>query len=103
MGRLSGDALARWVKASCARHGVPVKMSDPGTVRDVAVVLSGRAATSGGSRTFGPTGSDPPDDVDSVRVEAGTTNDGGGDDDAVDHSAHDGGLTVQGEIGPSSA
>jgi hypothetical protein len=41
------DELAAWVAASCAEQGIPVRISDPLVVRQVAVLM-GRSA--GGSR-----------------------------------------------------
>lgn len=39
---LSPDELAAWVTASCARHGVPVKVTDVGALAVVATLLQGR-------------------------------------------------------------
>lgn len=39
---LSPDELAAWVAASCERHGVPVKIADPGALAMVATLLQGR-------------------------------------------------------------
>ena len=38
---LTPEALAAWVTASCQAQGVPVKVTDPGTVDRVRVLLSG--------------------------------------------------------------
>ncbi len=38
---LSPEALAAWVTASCQAQGVPVKVTDPGTVDQVRVLLGG--------------------------------------------------------------
>lgn len=103
MGRLSGDALAAFVARSCERSGVPLKVSDPGSVRDVAVLLSGRAEPDGASRPVGRTVSDSPGDLDAVRVEAATLDDSGCDGDVVDDGLHDGGLSSEVEGGPLSA
>ena len=68
---LNGFDLAGFVALSCARSGVPVKVTDPGVVRDVVTLLSGSGVGHGGAV---PTQarSDPPDRVDSVRVEEAT-------------------------------
>lgn len=36
------DELAVWVAASCARHGVPIKIVDVGALAVVATLLQGR-------------------------------------------------------------
>lgn len=33
------DAVAAWVRASCARQGVPEKVEDPGAIRAVVGLL----------------------------------------------------------------
>ena len=100
MARLSGDALAAFVEASCARHGVPVKVTDPGVVRDVAVLLTGRAGPGGVSRTVGRPVSDSPDQIDAVGVESSATVRGGGDDDAVEDGFDDRGLAGEVQLRP---
>lgn len=60
------DALRAWVEASCAAQGVPVAVTDSGTVSRVGVLLSGRNAA-GRSRSDDrstrrsqlPSGNDP--------------------------------------------
>ena len=44
---LSEDALRTWVAASCARHGVPVKVTDVAVIADVVLLLNGGAAGPG--------------------------------------------------------
>ena len=39
---LSADELAAFVAASCARHGVPVKVTDLAALAVVATLLGGR-------------------------------------------------------------
>jgi len=41
LSHLSADEVAAWVAASCAAQGLPVKVTDPGVVRRVAVLLGG--------------------------------------------------------------
>lgn len=36
---MSEQELAAWVERSCVEQGVPVKITDPRTVRDAAVLL----------------------------------------------------------------
>jgi hypothetical protein len=38
------EQVAAWVKASCDRQGVPLVVTDPSVVADVAVLLTGRVA-----------------------------------------------------------
>ena len=86
MAGLSGAELVEWVAASCARHGVPVKMTDARIVSVVAVLLSGGASRPNGAKRRGPAaphGSKAPDDVNSGGVKAPDTSDAGGDDDVV--------------------
>jgi hypothetical protein len=42
MARLTPDELAAFVEASCDRHGVPSKLSDPVVLNRVAVLLKGQ-------------------------------------------------------------
>lgn len=37
------DALIAWVRASCEAQGVPEKITDPTTLREVGALLGGRA------------------------------------------------------------
>jgi hypothetical protein len=103
MARLTGEALAAWVEASCARHGVPVKVTDPAAVRSVVVLLSGRAERRGRGRVLGVAGSEAPDEIDSVRVEGAARSTGGGDDGMVEDRLDDRGLPSEVEVGPLSA
>lgn len=38
------DAVRAWLEASCAAQGVPVVVSDPGVIANVAVLLGGRGS-----------------------------------------------------------
>lgn len=40
-------ALAAWVHASCARQGIPVKITDPLVIANIATVLTGTRSASG--------------------------------------------------------
>lgn len=35
----SDDVVRRWVERTCAAQGVPPKIADPDTLRDIAVLL----------------------------------------------------------------
>lgn len=103
MGRLNEEQLAAFVARTCERSGVSVKITDPGTVRDVVVLLSGRAGSVGASRPTGRPRSDPPGDIDAVRVEGSALDGGRGDCGVVDHGLDDRGLAPEIEGGPLSA
>lgn len=66
MAGLSFDELAAFVAASCERSAVPVKVRDPRVIRDVAVLLGGRAGRHDASAAGGrpvpvtPASADPP-------------------------------------------
>jgi hypothetical protein len=65
---VSPEVVAAWLSASCAEQGVPVLITDPHVLADVAVLLSGRGVP-GSARSLGkarpawvsdlPDGSDP--------------------------------------------
>lgn len=100
---MSGFDLAAFVEASCRRSGVPVKVSDS-VVRDrVALLLSGRAVRGDAPASRGRRPSDPPDQVDPVRIEDGTAFVGAGDHSMVQHGFDDGVLPGEVEVGPLSA
>ena len=64
MARLSGDELAAWVAASCARSGVPLRITDPVAIRDVVVLLQGRDGRHAAQRPAADrSSSDPPDEI----------------------------------------
>lgn len=42
--RFTREQVAEWVRASCAEQGLPVVVSDPEVIRDVAVLATGRLA-----------------------------------------------------------
>lgn len=58
---LTPEQIRDWLVSSCERQGVPVTITDPRIVADVAVLLSGRAprppagGTGGQSRQTGET------------------------------------------------
>lgn len=67
LSRLSPDALAAWVEASCASQGLAVKITDPTVVRRVGALL-GAATDPGplGGRGRKRSGTRPPNDPDAV-------------------------------------
>lgn len=99
-----GDALAVWVAASCARHGVPVKVTDAAVIARTVTLLSAGAIRPAAGRTRADrSGLQPPDRVGPVRVELTGTGDARVHDDVVEHRGHDGGLAGEVQAGPLSA
>jgi hypothetical protein len=102
---LAGAELARWVMASCARQGVPVKVTDAQVVARVAVLLSGQALrrTAGAEGAAGlrsPAASQPPHRLDPGRVQTPSTRDTGTDDSVVEHRSDDGVTSIESQLGP---
>lgn len=100
MGRLTAEDLAVWVAASCARHGVPVKVTDPLVLARVAVLLSGAAAPAATSGRA-VRGSEPPDGIDPAWVELAGAGCAGSDDGIVEHRTHDGHVDRRGSVRPT--
>lgn len=106
---LDPNWLAGWVAASCAAQGVPVKVTDPGVLFRVGVLLGVRA---GATRAHGaPAPStwghrpplQPPDWPHALGVKAPRPGDTGGDDGVVEDGGDDGGLPVQAQTRPAVA
>ena len=104
---LAAGVVAAWVQASCARQGVPIKVTDPGVVARVAVLLGsagGAGARKRSARTYPPGGpSQSPDGHDPGRIQGSGAADPCGDDGVVQDCGDGGGLLVQVEGGPLSA
>lgn len=102
-----GFDVAAWVAASCEAQGVPVKVTDPDSLRRVCALLG--ASESGprpGCQTGrAPTrqGSESPERPNPLRVEGPGAGDAGFDDGMVEHGPDDGSLAVQAQVGPLSA
>lgn len=104
VGKRPSDALAVWVAASCARHGVAVKVTDAAVIARTVTLLSAGAIRP----TVKPSRADrpvlqPPHRVGAVRVELTGTGDARPDDDVVEHRGHDGCLAGEVQAGPLSA
>ena len=70
--------LSAFVAASCERQGVPVKITDPLVHGRVALLLSGRAVRGAAERLPDRrAGSESPDQLDAVGVEAPASDIGG--------------------------
>ena len=105
---LSGDELAAWVQESCARQGVPAKVTDLGVVARIAVLLGtpGTPEALGApapKRTGGRVRSEPPHDLHPVRIQRAGTGLARTDHDVVDDRFDDGDLAGEVEFGPLSA
>lgn len=107
MGSVTAEEVAGWVERSCRAQGVPVKVSEPRTVEQVRVLLTGQAgrtATASQRGKSAPAGrSQPPDRLHSVGVEPLRSGAAGTDDGVVEHGTDDGGLPGQVQPGPRSA
>jgi hypothetical protein len=94
MCRLSDAEVWAWVQASCAEQKLQPLVTDPTTVRRVAVLILGRDV---------PFLSDPPDRSNAIGVEAVEAASAGTNDGVVHDGLHDGPLAGQWEGGPLSA
>lgn len=77
---VSAEDVAAWLAASCAEQGVPVVITDPRVLADVAALLSAVPGAAG--RAVRP--SDPPDRSDPARVEGSAARLSGVDDGVVE-------------------
>ena len=101
MARLTREELAVFVAASCIRSGVPLHVTDPVAVGRVAVLLAGRDAGPAAQRRAATRPeSDPPDEIDAVRVQSCAATFGGSDDGVIEDGSDDGVLSGQVEVGP---
>lgn len=93
--------LAAWVESSCAAQGVPVKVTDPGVMRQVATLLGqapseSRADPRSGSTRHAGDGSEvAPHDVHAGVVQGPGARLSRADGDVVDDRSGDGLLTVE--------
>lgn len=102
-GKVVGDdRLGAWVAASCARHGVPVRVTDALVVARVAVLL-GDTTTPARAPLAVVAGLQAPDRVGPVRVELAGARETGGDHDVIDDGGDDRVLPGQAELGPLTA
>ena len=104
---MTPDALAAWVTASCQAQGVPVKVSEPRTVEQIRVLLTGQGGRTAPARQSGrsaPAGrSQPPERRDPFGVEGAGATRSRSDHGVVQHSPDDRGLPGQVQAGPRSA
>ena len=103
MARLTDDEITGFVEVSCQAQGVPVKISDPRLIDQVVVLLGGTRRSSGPASEAGPgrrrARSEPPGDLNPVRVESSGAS-AGEDGDPVHDGGHDGVLPGEVQIGP---
>lgn len=95
--------LAAWVAASCERHRVPVKVTDPDALARVAVLLGAAdqcPVTAVLTLVRGGPASEPPDRVDAVGVEPAGTGGARADHDVIEDGGDDRGLPCEVEVGP---
>lgn len=86
------EAIAAWVAASCAAQGVPVRITDPGVVAKVTVLLRGGLSRGGprqGAQRGRPPRSEPPGRDDPVGVELAAAGLAGHDRREVEHGGDD--------------
>jgi hypothetical protein len=104
MARLTDVQLAAWVEASCARHGVPVKVTDTAIAAQVAVLLQGRASLPAAARRVADRlRSQTPDQIDSAGVQFASTGLPGTDHGVVEHRTNDRVLPGDVQVLPLSA
>ena len=103
VGGSSGFDLAGFVVASCARSGVPVKLSDVVVTARVAALLTGRPSRVSEASPGRRAGSDPPGQIDALGIEGAASGVGGCDGGVIEHGADDGVLSVEVEVRPLSA
>lgn len=99
------DALRAWVESTCSAQGVPVLVTDAGSVAQLRVLLSVRASADGapaGARR-GPRRSQGPGGNDPVRVQTSGSWGAGEDGGEVEHGGDDRGLPGEVESFPGVA
>jgi hypothetical protein len=99
------ERIRAWLEASCARQGVPVRVTDAETVRRVAALLGGpvdgpRAHARSASTRPAAGRSQPPPGHDPVDVQTPAARGARGDDGAVEDGGDDGVLAPEVEPGP---
>lgn len=97
--------LASWVASSCERHRAPVKVTDQDALTRVAVLLGGAdrqpvTAVLTVVRGGPVVGSEPPDRIDTIRIEPAGAGRAWADHDVIEDGGDDRGLSGQVEVGP---
>lgn len=100
---LTESEFVAWLKASCERSAVTLKVTDRLVQRSVVVLLTGTAGSAEREPPALPDGSDAPDEIDPVGVETAGGRLAGSDVGVVENRFDDRGLAAEGEVGPLSA
>ena len=101
------EVVRRWLMDSCAAQGVPVLVSDPRVLSDVAALIGGvggrrpRQAERATASALPP--SEPPNGLDSSRVQAPGSVGAWADDSMLEHRTDHGVLPVEVEARPLGA
>ncbi len=102
--RLSEEQVHAWVARSCAEQGLPLLVTDVLVLERVRVLLTGTAApTRGPMSDSAGAGSEPPERLHPVGVQAAGAEGAGSNDSMVEDGADDRGLPGQVQLGPLSA
>ena len=105
--RVPEEVVRRWLLDSCEAQGVPVLVSDPRVLSDVVALIGGvggrrpRQAERATASTLPP--SEPPNGLDSGRVQAPGSVGAWADDSMVEQGTDHGVLSVQVEARPLGA
>lgn len=104
----SADFVAQWVADSCAAQQLPVKVTDPVSLRQVGVLLGvtagGAGAQARSAAPAPPDGAlDAPHDADARRVPFRRAGGAGSDDRVIDHGGDDGVLLGEVTACPGAA
>ena len=104
VGRLSDAELLAWVEASCKAQGVPVKVTDPGIVRDICALLGAGAADDGRARQRRrrpvPEALQPPEGLNPGGIDGSGSRVAGSDHGVVQDGGDDGVLADAVQSGP---
>ena len=101
------EVVRRWLIESCAAQGVPVLVGDPRVLSEVAALIGGvggrrpRQAKRAPASTLPP--SEPPNRLDSARVQTASTVGAGSNDGVLEDRTDHGVLTVEVQARPLGA
>lgn len=99
---INREQMNAWLEASCVVQGVPVAITDPVAVAQVAALLSGQDAAGeprSGDRSIQRL--QPPSGNNSVGIKTARAGGSGLDGGVIKDSGHDGGLSVEVEHLPT--
>lgn len=104
--RLEQEALAAWVAATCEASGVPMFVSDPVVLRQVATLSAeagGEGRKRGSAAAPHPRRLHAPGDAHPGRVDGPHSWGAGVDGDVADERSHDGDLSAEVHLRPLTA